>query len=93
MDEELPIITKLYQVIVWTVPLLSKLPRDHRFLLGDRIAGGLYDLLGTLVRARYRKEKRALLAEASERLSVLRLQVRPDARSARNTRHRRSPGE
>ena len=40
-------------LIQWFVPLLNRLPRDHRFALGDRLVQGLYDLLEGLVTARY----------------------------------------
>ncbi|MGB7443371.1 MAG: hypothetical protein WA919_20075, partial [Coleofasciculaceae cyanobacterium] len=42
--------------IKWYVPILNRLPRDHRFNLGDRIISGLYDSLETLVVARYAQE-------------------------------------
>ena len=35
---ELPIIQKAYDLITWYVPILNSLPRNHKFLLGDRIA-------------------------------------------------------
>jgi hypothetical protein len=37
-NKELPIIQQTYDLILWYVPLLNRLPRDHKFLLGDRIA-------------------------------------------------------
>lgn len=43
--QELPIIQKTYDLIKWYVPILNRLPRDHKFMLGDRIISGLYDLL------------------------------------------------
>ena len=42
-EKELPIIQKTYDLIQWYVPLLNRLPRDHKFALGDRVVGGLYD--------------------------------------------------
>ena len=42
---ELPIIQAMMDLIQWFVPLLNRLPRDHRFALGDRLVQGLYDLL------------------------------------------------
>ena len=50
---ELPIIQATMDLIQWFVPLLNRLPRDHRFALGDRLVAGLYDLLKGLVAARY----------------------------------------
>jgi hypothetical protein len=60
---ELPIIQKTYDLILWYVPLLNRLPRDHKFTLGDRLVKGLYDFLEGLIRARYARDKKALLEE------------------------------
>lgn len=42
---ELPIIQRTYDLIRWYLPILNRLPRHHRFFLGDRMISGLYDLL------------------------------------------------
>jgi len=42
---ELPIVQKTYDLIKWYVPILNRLPRDHKFGLGDRMVGTLYNLL------------------------------------------------
>jgi hypothetical protein len=76
MENELPIVSKIYEIIVWAVPRLARLPRNHRFLLGDRIATGLYELMAVLVKARYLRQNKAMLREASTRLDMLRLEVR-----------------
>ncbi len=39
---ELPIIQKTYDLIIWYVPHLNRLPRDHKFTLGNRLIEGLY---------------------------------------------------
>jgi hypothetical protein len=36
--EELPIIQKTYDLIKWYVPILNRLPKDHKFILGDRVS-------------------------------------------------------
>jgi hypothetical protein len=69
--KELPIIQKSYDLIRWYVPILNRLPRDHRFLLGDRIIAGLYDVLEQLIMARYEKEKLPRLERLKSRLEVL----------------------
>ncbi|MFC2171665.1 diversity-generating retroelement protein Avd [Acidobacteriota bacterium] len=76
MQDELPIVSKVYDIILWSVPRLAKLPRNHRFLLGDRIAVGFQELMALLVRARYAREKKHMLKEASARLDILRLEIR-----------------
>ena len=63
MSEELPIIQKTYDLIKWMVPIIDRLPRTHRFTLGDsllerlrqRIIQELYNLLDSLISARHTK--------------------------------------
>ena len=49
MMKELPIIEKTYELIRWYVPILNRLPRSHKFALGDRLTTGLYELLDGLI--------------------------------------------
>jgi hypothetical protein len=72
----LPIVQKTYDLIKWYIPILNRLPRDHKFGLGDRIAAGLYDLLENLITARYADEKLLLLKSINSKLDVLRHQTR-----------------
>ena len=58
------------------MPILNKLPRDQRFQLGDRIIAGLYDLLESLILARYQSEKLPQLQAINSQLDVLRYQTR-----------------
>ena len=74
--DELPIIEKTYDLIRWYVLILNRLPRDHKFALGDRIASGLYELLEELILARYAKEKLTRLETINGRIDVLRQQTR-----------------
>jgi 23S rRNA-intervening sequence protein len=73
---ELPIIQKTYDLIKWYVPHLNKLPRDHKFNLGDRITSGLYEVLEHFIRARYSHNKLEQLNLANIQLEVLRYQTR-----------------
>lgn len=77
MPDELPIIQKTYDLIKWIVPLIDRLPRMHRFTLGDRIIDELYNLLDSLITARYaRSGKLSALQALNTRLQVLRYQCR-----------------
>lgn len=76
MSTDLPIIQKTYDLVKWFVPILNKLPREHRFHLGDRIITGLYELLETLVVVRYQKHKLLQLQQLNGKLDVLRYQTR-----------------
>jgi hypothetical protein len=68
---ELPIIQATMDLIQWFVPLLNRLPRDHRFALGDRLVQGLYDLLEGLVVARYATAKLERLEPLNARLDLV----------------------
>ncbi|MEH2150591.1 diversity-generating retroelement protein Avd [Nostoc sp.] len=73
---DLPIIQKTYDLIKWYVPILNRLPRDHKFLLGNRIITELYDLLDGLIVARYARQKLAQLENLNSKLDILRYQTR-----------------
>jgi hypothetical protein len=73
---ELTVITKTYDLILWSCHHTSRFPRNHRFVLGERSERNLYDLLETLVKARYTRQRQALLEQANLTLEVLRFQLR-----------------
>ncbi|MFM7527336.1 MAG: diversity-generating retroelement protein Avd [Nodosilinea sp.] len=73
---DLPVIQKAYDLVKWYVPILNRLPRDHRFTLGERIIQGLYDLLEGLIQARYSANKLERLQTLNIRLDLLRHQTR-----------------
>jgi hypothetical protein len=73
---ELPIIQATIDLIRWFVPLLNRLPRDHRFALGERLVSGLYALLEGLVSARYSSKKLSKLESLAPGLDLLQIQTR-----------------
>jgi hypothetical protein len=73
---ELSIIQKTYDLIKWYVPILNKLPRDHKLLLGNRIITELYSILDNLIMAQYTKEKLGYLEPLNARLQIVRHQTR-----------------
>jgi hypothetical protein len=75
--EDLVVITKTYDLILWSCNHTSKFPRNHRFVLGERIERNLYTPLETLIRAKYTKNRQRLLEEANLTLEILRFQMRP----------------
>ena len=74
--EELTVITKTYDLILWSCNHTSRFPRNHRFVLGERIDRNLYELLETLLQAKYGRERSALLDAANLKLEILRFQMR-----------------
>ncbi|MDA0265495.1 MAG: diversity-generating retroelement protein Avd [Cyanobacteria bacterium] len=76
MPTNLPIVQKTYDLVKWYVPVLNKLPKDHKFALGDRITTNLYTLLEGLIQVRFRREKLSQLRQLNVQLEVLRHQTR-----------------
>ena len=74
--EELVIITKTYDLILWSCNHTGRFPRQHRFVLGERLERTLYDLLETLIRAKYIRDRNDLLKAANMKLEILRFQIR-----------------
>jgi len=74
--EELVVITKMYDLILWSCHHTGKFPRNHRFVLGARIERNLYDVLENLIKAKYRRERQELLQQANLTLEILRFQMR-----------------
>jgi len=74
--EELTVITKTYDLILWSCNHTSRFPRNHRFVLGERMERTLYDLLETLIEAKYRRDRLDLLETANRKLEILRFQIR-----------------
>lgn len=75
-DEELPIIRAFYEFVLWLNPKIAKFPRDHRFTLGERMERCLYDILDNLIRAKYRRDRKATLEQVNIDLEILRFQIR-----------------
>jgi len=73
---DLPIIQKTYDLVKWYIPILNRLPRDHRFTLGERMINGLYNLLEGLILARYSHHKLDQLEQLNIQLDLLRHQTR-----------------
>lgn len=66
--EELVVITRTYDLILWSCNHTARFPRQHRFVLGERLERSLYDLLEMLIQAKYQRERSALLEAANLKL-------------------------
>ena len=51
-SDELLVIVKTYDLILWSSNHTSRFPRNHRFVLGERIERAMYDLLEMLIQAK-----------------------------------------
>ena len=75
-NEELTVITKTYDLIVWTVNHTSRFPRNHRHVLGIRIEQHAYDILESLIEAKFSRERREQLEATNRKLETLRFLLR-----------------
>ncbi len=75
-EPELSVIRKTYDLVKWSCEHTARFPRSHRFVLGERIERRLYDLLETLIRAKYTRDRTELLRQANLELELLRFQIR-----------------
>ena len=73
---ELVVITKMYDLVIWGCQHVARFPRSHKFTVGDRLATRLQDLFDLLVRAKFHRERQALLEQVNLELELLRLQLR-----------------
>lgn len=76
MAENLDVVTKTYDMILWLLPQVAKFPRSHRFTLGDRLESLALDILEHLIEAQYRSKKLILLYDTNIKLERLRFMVR-----------------
>jgi hypothetical protein len=75
--DELPVVLRAYDLVIWTCKHLPNFPRGFRCTLGDRLETRLYTVLDQLVRARYSAADRPrLLREVNLELELLRFQYR-----------------
>ncbi len=71
-----PVISKLYDFILWLLQHIAKFPRSHRFVLGDRIERSVLDVLELLIEAAYSRRKADLLKRANIQLEKVRYLMR-----------------
>ena len=73
---DLTVIQRTYDLVLWFVPRLAKLPRTHRHGIGDVLTRNLYALLQGLVEARYERDRARRLGELQGLLDAIRYQCR-----------------
>lgn len=76
MQQNYPVVHKTYQFTLWVLQRTEKLPRNHRYTLGEKLQKELMELLLELSDTIYAREKRSLLEAASRRLERIRLLLR-----------------
>jgi hypothetical protein len=74
--EELTVIDKAYDLVLWSCRHIAKFPRSFRFTLGQHTEMRLYAVLELLLKAKYKRDKKELLRQANMELELLRFQFR-----------------
>ena len=74
--QKLVVITKTYDLILWSCNHTGRFSSRRRFVLGERLERTLYDLLEMLIQAKYSRDRKSLLDEANLKLEILRFQMR-----------------
>jgi hypothetical protein len=72
------VVLKAYGLLKYAIPLLSKLPRDQKYVLGDRVEVRILEVLENIILAYYspRAEKGPILQRVNIQLEQLRYLVR-----------------
>ncbi len=76
MSEPAVVVGKAYDLVLWLLPKVERMPRAYRFTVGERVAAAALDLLLALVEAAYARDKAPLLETASRRVNGLRFLLR-----------------
>lgn len=69
-------LTRVYDLLLWIIPVLEKYPKAQKFLLADRIETGLLDIQDLLLQAVYTKQKLQVLHQSNLRLEQIRFLIR-----------------
>ena len=74
--KEVNALTKIYDLLLWLIPVLEKFPKSQRFLLGERIETLLLDIMDLIIQAVYTRNKASILKEANLKIEKLRYLIR-----------------
>jgi hypothetical protein len=69
------------EITHWVIERVAKMPREHKFAIGERLVDGCLDVTCALVEATYVRDKLGLLAQASRALVRARVLARLANRS------------
>jgi hypothetical protein len=76
MQEKETILSKTYDLVKFTIPIISRFPRDQKFLLGDQFQKLLTEILDSFIEAYYSKKKLHILLPVNLKLEKLRYRIR-----------------
>lgn len=74
--EDLVIYQKIYDLIVYSMPIVNRLPKSQRFVLGQRMQNSMLNIASLIVKANKLRSKQNVLYEIDIELEQLRLLIR-----------------
>lgn len=68
-----------YRFLLWLLPTVEKFPRNHKFVLGDRIQVTAIGVLEGLIEATYTRNREHVLSKVNLGIETLRFLIRLSA--------------
>lgn len=75
-SSQAPVVGKVYDLLLWYLPVTARFRRTLRYTVGERIDSGLLEIHGFLTDAAYGRERVAALDQAARLLDRVRLLTR-----------------
>lgn len=72
MLQDLKILEKLYELILWMFPLINKFPQKQRFVLGQQLQNCILNILTNIIQANHEQNKAVVLKQVSVELDKFR---------------------
>jgi len=76
MNNEILVLPKIYDLIVWFAPKYALFPKKYKYSLGERINNSMLAVLERIIEARYSKKKDHFLRQCNLEIEKLRFLMR-----------------
>lgn len=57
-SEEIAVLPKIYDLILWYSPKISQYPKKYKYTIGDRITNSMLEILEAVIEAKYSSKKK-----------------------------------
>ena len=74
--QDVSVLSRTYELILWIIPVLDKFPRAQKFLIADRIETLLLEIMELIIEAVYTRNKAVILKKANLKLEITRHMIR-----------------
>lgn len=78
MKDKFLIFQKMYDFTVYTFPIITKMPKDHRFILGQQIESHMLEILSLLIIVNKLdvKDRKKYFAKFSDMFDMMMVKIR-----------------